>query len=162
RHIGHLQPPQGVGPIGFDRFSAYFSAPDKFGVTLKPGKLYRSIYPDYVCMEKVAYYFDAEWDGREKVEEYTRPVEEAYTEWWKSWQEQKAFCYYLKGPEYVTIFDNRPLSKSGPSAGRKVLLNEHVSAVYLFCDESHSFSAIRRMLDERFQGQVAETQLQSW
>jgi ribosomal peptide maturation radical SAM protein 1 len=162
RLISHLRPPQGIGPIQFQRFSAYFTQREKFGVTLKPCEGYKLIFPDSVNLEKVAYYFDGEWEGRLDVDGYTQPVREACNEWSRIHKEQQVFCYYTKGPDYITIYDNRPLTKGSSLKGRKVELSEQLSALYLYCDENHAYPAIKRMLNERFPGEVSESQLQDW
>ena len=56
--LGHLQPPRGVSPVSFTRFSDYHEQPDRFGLRLEPVDDYAAIYPlpaDQVA--RLAYYF---------------------------------------------------------------------------------------------------------
>jgi ribosomal peptide maturation radical SAM protein 1 len=43
--LTHLQPPSGVYPIRFDRFSPYHTQAKEYGLKLKPSKFYEMIYP---------------------------------------------------------------------------------------------------------------------
>ena len=57
--IEHLQPPLGVSPVQYHRFSPYFSRPRDFGLDLVPKESYRSVYPlDPRGLADLAYYFD--------------------------------------------------------------------------------------------------------
>jgi len=41
----HLEPPMGVYPVRFDRFSPYFSKAKEYGLVLKPFEFYGVVYP---------------------------------------------------------------------------------------------------------------------
>jgi magnesium-protoporphyrin IX monomethyl ester (oxidative) cyclase len=43
--LTHLQPPTGVYPIRFDRFSPYFNAAEEYDLELKPYDFYSMVYP---------------------------------------------------------------------------------------------------------------------
>jgi ribosomal peptide maturation radical SAM protein 1 len=54
----HLEPPSGVYPIRFDRFSPYFVQAAHYGLELQPLDLYRFTYPwSDDALANVAYYF---------------------------------------------------------------------------------------------------------
>jgi ribosomal peptide maturation radical SAM protein 1 len=54
----HLQPPSGVYPVRFDRFSPYYNQAQEYGLDLYPMDLYSFIYPfDEADLQDLAYYF---------------------------------------------------------------------------------------------------------
>lgn len=56
--LTHLQPPSGVFPVRFDRFSPYFTAAAEFGLELEPYDFYGMLYPfPDEEMTNLAYYF---------------------------------------------------------------------------------------------------------
>ncbi|HZF11549.1 MAG TPA: RiPP maturation radical SAM C-methyltransferase [Thermoanaerobaculia bacterium] len=56
--LTHLQPPNGVYPIRFDRFSPYHFQAKEYGLKLKPSKFYEMIYPfPKEEFENLAYFF---------------------------------------------------------------------------------------------------------
>jgi ribosomal peptide maturation radical SAM protein 1 len=55
----HLQAPGGWGRVRADRFSPYFSTPEKFGIEIKPARAYSHIYgDDATSIVQLAYHFD--------------------------------------------------------------------------------------------------------
>ncbi|MEG6520680.1 RiPP maturation radical SAM C-methyltransferase [Desulfotomaculum sp. 1211_IL3151] len=57
--IYHLEPPNSVSKIRFDRFSSYYDQPDKYGLKLSPFKTYGYIYPLDSCeIEDMACFFE--------------------------------------------------------------------------------------------------------
>ena len=56
--IYHLQPPNSVVHIRFDRFSVYHQRPDDFGLRLAPYPNYRTVYPlEPELLRDLAYFF---------------------------------------------------------------------------------------------------------
>jgi ribosomal peptide maturation radical SAM protein 1 len=54
----HLEPPSGVFPIRFDRFSPYHNQAHSYGLDLHPMDFYSFIYPfDEAALQDFAYYF---------------------------------------------------------------------------------------------------------
>ncbi len=55
----HLMPPSNVYMVRFDRYSPYFTQPEKYGLQLKPAPFYRFLYPhlDEQTLHKLAYFF---------------------------------------------------------------------------------------------------------
>jgi magnesium-protoporphyrin IX monomethyl ester (oxidative) cyclase len=43
--VAHLQPPQGLSSVRFDRFSPYHREAEKHGLDLEPKRHYRAVYP---------------------------------------------------------------------------------------------------------------------
>jgi ribosomal peptide maturation radical SAM protein 1 len=56
--LTHLEPPLGVYPVRFDRFSPYYNQAKSYGLDLHPTDFYSYIYPfDEAAMRNFAYYF---------------------------------------------------------------------------------------------------------
>jgi hypothetical protein len=131
----------------FERFSPYHFEREKFKLTLHPQMYYKLIFPESrIDMEKVAYYFDGAWEGQDSSFDYIAPSREFVAAWQRSWKEKSIFCYYEKGPNFLTINDNRPIKDATSVAGRRTTLNSLQSKAYLFCDQHRSFRAIHEML----------------
>ena len=66
--IYHLEPPDSIGNIRFDRFSEYYKHPEEYGLKLSPYKTYSYIYPiDNREIENIASFFeDYSNEGRGK------------------------------------------------------------------------------------------------
>ena len=151
RVLSHLRPPGTVSPVLFERFSPYHFEREKFGLTLWPSPIYSYIFPvGRVHLDKIAYFFEGRWQGQlANPEDYMTPVVAA----WRQWQDlSKAgvFCCYVKGPNYLTIYDNRPQPGSPSEATRSIQLDERTSAIYLFCDENRTVRAVTEMLNTQF------------
>jgi ribosomal peptide maturation radical SAM protein 1 len=65
--IRHLQPPNGMWPLRLCRFSKYQIQPNKFGITnLRPAEVYKDILPPYSDVDKLAYYFAADFPSQSR------------------------------------------------------------------------------------------------
>ena len=61
-HLVHLEPPDGMGFVRFDRFSPYFDYPERFGISnLRPKAAYFDIFPSWTRFDQLAYYFDGDY-----------------------------------------------------------------------------------------------------
>ncbi|MCL2009579.1 MAG: RiPP maturation radical SAM C-methyltransferase, partial [Synergistaceae bacterium] len=57
--LTHLQPPIGGVRVSYYRFSPYFNEPDRYGLTLRPTRPYRHIYPlSEEALSRMAYFFE--------------------------------------------------------------------------------------------------------
>jgi magnesium-protoporphyrin IX monomethyl ester (oxidative) cyclase len=57
--IYHLQPPVGVSPILYERFSTYHDRPQSYGLSLVPNRFYRMVYPvPQETLAGLAYFFE--------------------------------------------------------------------------------------------------------
>lgn len=147
RLLGHLCPPVGVVPVVFERFSPYHFEREKFGLKLQPQNFYSMIFPESrLDMERLAYYFDGAWEGKDEFFEYIRPLPPLVDNWQRTWKEKSILCYYEKGPDFVTIHDNRCLKGEASVSTRRTTLSKLHSKAYIFCDEHRSFKAIHEML----------------
>lgn len=107
--IMHLPPPESVGRFWLERFSPYFSYPDKYGIRITgPGVAYEYVYdPTRIDLNKIAYDFEYEVTHRvdpDLVQELTDLVAT-----WKRRHAsgEKPFFYYVKGFGFITIYDGR-------------------------------------------------------
>ena len=164
RMISHLRPANDIGPITFDRFSPYFYDREKYRLTLSPADSYPMLFPpSRVNLHKIAYSFTGDW--KEKPTDmlsYIQPVRDALRDWTRQWNEQTVFCYYFKGPEHLTIFDNRPLQQTQPPQLRRIHLNAQLRALYLLCDENHSFQVIFEKLRLQLGSNLTERHVRKW
>jgi ribosomal peptide maturation radical SAM protein 1 len=163
RLIMHLQPPDSVCPVVFERFSPYHFDRGKFRLSLEPLGYYKLLYPEgIVDLNRIAYFFEGQWEGAPAdMQEYIGPVRKAVDLWKQTWDEKSVFFNYVKGPGFVTLFDNRPLSPGGKSATRRMKLNDIQASIFLFCDQIQSFPTIQRMLDATYKPAPAAEQTQA-
>jgi hypothetical protein len=61
KHLSHLDPPSGSGPVRFDRFSPYHNTPEAFGLgDMQPLSVFEYIYPrEDHRLDDIACYFEA-------------------------------------------------------------------------------------------------------
>jgi ribosomal peptide maturation radical SAM protein 1 len=150
RLLSHLKPPTGVFPVVYERFSPYHFDREKFNLKISPLHNYRLLYPeDRFSLEKIAYYFEGTWEGQEQSpDSYIKPVVEMQQQWARHWQNKSIYFHYEKGPNFLVLYDTRPLPQDKELTVRRTVLNDLQSKVYLFCDAHRSFNAIRQMVEE--------------
>lgn len=159
RLLFHLRPPEGISSVKFERFSPYHFEQAKFKLRLKPLSFYSMIYPRHlVDYDRVAYYFEGDWDGRQHdPAEYIRPSLGSLEEWRDLWSRRKIVCEYEKGPDFLTVYDSRPLQPGARIAVRKRNLSEIQSRIYVYCDEIRSFKSIHALLSSSAGDPVPES-----
>ena len=147
RLLFHLKPPTGVFPVIFERFSPYHFDRDRFKLRIQPLTNYRLLYPeDRINLEKVAYYFEGGWEGQEQgPDTYIQPVQDVQQEWMRYWQKNAVSFYYEKGPDFLVLYDSRPLPEDTQIKIRRTVLNDLQGRIYLFCDANRSFRSICEM-----------------
>ena len=89
----HLEPPSGVFPVRFDRFSPYFMRSDDYKLDLHPMDCYSFIYPfDEGTLQDFVYYFA---DRNLLAEYFTTMVQwigklqDAVNQWQARWEDSK-------------------------------------------------------------------------
>jgi ribosomal peptide maturation radical SAM protein 1 len=134
----HLAPPQTAGRVRADRFSPYFDAPERYGITnLRPHRAFRHVYPfPPDVLGRLAYYFDYDYaDGRD-LAEYVGPLLDAVAAW-----QRLAGTVTLRSwdrPDGVLlVIDTRP----GAELFQRRLTGIE-RAVYLFCDAGRTLPEI--------------------
>lgn len=163
RQLTHLTPPGYLARVVFQRFSPYFFEPEKFGLKLRAWPGYQFIFPEQrVNLDRIAYLFEGEWEREVDPAEYIELVREVWGTWRTLNKRQEVFCHYEKGPGYLLIHDNRPRHNGAPLAHRRLSLSEPLATMYLYCDQSHSFKTICKMVEEEFPGRAAEGEIRVW
>jgi ribosomal peptide maturation radical SAM protein 1 len=164
RKLGHLRPPGEVLRVVVERFSPYFFEKEKWQLEYTPWRAYDYIYPaPRVDIPKIAYFFHGTWPNRVgNPEEYIAPAKAALKEWQAESAKETIRCTYEKGPGYVRVYDNRPRASGAEPRGRGFDLNEKLSALFLFCDENHTFNAILTMMQEKFGDEASEAKVRKW
>jgi ribosomal peptide maturation radical SAM protein 1 len=86
--ISHLQPPDGLGFLRIDRFSPYFDHPERYGIrNLRPKPIYFEVFPPHTDFEKLAYYFDGDYQcGAFECREVLEAIAQQTGAWSKRWE----------------------------------------------------------------------------
>jgi ribosomal peptide maturation radical SAM protein 1 len=149
RLLFHLPPPVGITPVLFERFSPYHFNASQYRLTLRPFPVYGLLYPKGVDHDRIAYYFDGDWDRDGDPQEYIQPTIDAYKVWVQHWRDNEVLFYYERGPGFATLHDNRPLQDGADLQGRKIVLDAVQSEVYLFCDGIRPLASIVQLVGDR-------------
>ena len=152
--LEHLQPPNHVGPVIFERFSPFHFDRERFGLDLKANSSYAYLFPETrVSLDRLAYYFQDRKSNPNAAPDYLPPVLTAFEAWKKNWKD--TMFTYQKGPGFVVLSDNRRLGceelrDRSPMHHKNTVVQEPGASIYLFCDQSHSLTAICNMIREKF------------
>ncbi|MCS1351059.1 RiPP maturation radical SAM C-methyltransferase [Mechercharimyces sp. CAU 1602] len=116
QHIGkemipklvHFHPPLACASFRLDRFSPYFDYSAQHGIiNVKYNRVYKYIYSELTDAEreKLAYYFEFEYDDQRQPSSYTQMLQKAVY----SWKEKYDSCFFcfVKIPNGIRFFDNR-------------------------------------------------------
>jgi ribosomal peptide maturation radical SAM protein 1 len=106
----HLQPPESTGKFWLQRFSPYYSNPQKYGVRITgPGMAYKYIYDArQVDLQKIAYDFEYELDNWHVDPHVYQELVDLVHEWQRlAGSNDRPFLYYSKAMGYVTVYDGR-------------------------------------------------------
>ena len=89
RRIVHLQPPTGVYPVRFDRYSPYFDRATEYGLDLHASEWYGYVYPfDDAVLDQIAYYFtDYDFGALylHAMARHLRAMRQGVSEWKAAW-----------------------------------------------------------------------------
>ena len=105
--IRHLQPPRKFESMQLMRFSPYVRTPQKYEISkLRPWPAYHVIYPDRADIEKLAYYYHADYpsEAREHPELILKIANEI-TRWRRVWE--NAILKMLPFAGSYIIYDRR-------------------------------------------------------
>jgi hypothetical protein len=132
----HLRPPEFCSKIRFDRFSPYFTESDQFGLRdRRTHAAYSYVYPfEEQVLARMAYYFEYDFDGKEEIDDYAQPAVDLVSAWQKL--DGAAVLEAHMEPEEILIVDTRSRER------REYRFQGIQREIYLFCDETRSFSSI--------------------
>jgi ribosomal peptide maturation radical SAM protein 1 len=140
----HLNAPSGVGRVRADRFSPYFTRPEKYGVTLSPLPAYKYVFPwpeDQV--RRLAYHFSMSSEALAAAEDYTREAAAAVRRWRD--EEGKNCLYCHDDGAAIEVVRER-----GGEEDLRLSLSGAAAAVYRHCWRSRTRAQIGRALGGRF------------
>jgi ribosomal peptide maturation radical SAM protein 1 len=111
----HLQPPSGVYPVRFDRYSPYHKLAQEYGLKLRPCEFYEMIYPfPPEELEALAYFFrdeDAAAPYAVNTARWLGRLRERVAYWQRRWQQRdsglKPELLWKQGAGGWVIFDSR-------------------------------------------------------
>lgn len=154
--LTHLRPPNGPIPILYQKYSRYHSAPEDYGLELKPCALYPYIYGDNAeLIEKAAFYYDL--TGGETAalfkahEALHQALREAVAAWLAAWNRETPPRLTVGAREgYLVITDTRACRRSNGS-----FLQGAEAALCAVCDAPVSLHTIL----EKLGGQYTEKRI---
>jgi magnesium-protoporphyrin IX monomethyl ester (oxidative) cyclase len=153
--ISHLEPPQGLVRIRFDRFSLYHESPEKYGLSLVPHRVYSHIYPvapellhDFVYFfEDASTLDDKSPGGSSQAARHDSPAQAELRRHVTEWK--KAFWYSLTpilsmsdDGATLKILDTRTCATQ-----RRHEIRGLSRDIYLLCDRAHGTTEIVRTLN---------------
>jgi ribosomal peptide maturation radical SAM protein 1 len=105
----HLAPPQGCGRVRSDRFSPYFTHPERHGIAnVRPGAAFAYVFPfPPDALARLAYYFDFDYADGRRVEEYVGPILERIGTW-RELAGNVALRMFDRGDGVLLVHDTRP------------------------------------------------------
>ena len=162
--IVHLEPPSGMSPIRYDRFSLYHERPADYGLTLKPNRAYSYVYPlSPEALADLAYYFEdcthltgeklpdengSKSDGKDMR---IKPEHQALEEWVDQWIE----LFHSETPPVLEITDDDgerlKIVDTRPCATDNELNLEGLAyQVYMVCDRALTQRELIKALRENY------------
>jgi ribosomal peptide maturation radical SAM protein 1 len=108
-NLSHLTPPINFIPVALERFSPYFHSAADFGIrNVRSHSSYRHIYPfDESALYNIAYFFDFEFDGKEKLEGWSAEVR-ALVKHWNNVHAQSLLEVVARTEDTMVVRDTRP------------------------------------------------------
>ena len=86
--LTHLNPPCSCAQVRLDRFSPFHARADAFGFrNMRPARAYYFVFPmGRRELDRVAYFFDFDYEDARKPMEYMEPLQIAVQRWWRARQ----------------------------------------------------------------------------
>ena len=142
-HLFHLRPPESANRVWLERFSPLFTELDSFPLRRRaPERSYQYVYPGFVNLDRVAYFFDYELDGGLPDGAYA-DVGRAAADWSSAWRSNPPpVLKYWSAPHFVQIYDERQ-----PGQGGTYTFEGTLADLYLSCgSRPTTAAAVRRKL----------------
>ena len=147
RHLTHLEPPTAAGRIWMERFSPIYFDRQRFPVRkLLPEASYQFVYPTYVDLKRVAYFFDYEFEESLPNDCYEETAL-VISKWQQEWKTKTTpSLTYWYSPSLMLIEDTRCEASTGSYVYR-----EPISEIYhYFCEGPASISGLQRTYPDRW------------
>jgi hypothetical protein len=140
----HLNAPGGAGRVRADRFSPYFSSPERYGVTLTPLPAYRYVFvgPDDE-RRRLAYHFMMDSEQLRRANDYARPAIDMVRRWVA--EQGGSALYAFDDGAHVEVVREREGARA-----QRFLLRGAEAAVHRYCWRSRSRAQIAGQLGERY------------
>ncbi|GAA3347218.1 RiPP maturation radical SAM C-methyltransferase [Amorphoplanes nipponensis] len=142
--LAHLSPPGAPTRIWMERFSPIFADPAAFPARYRrPHRGYGQIYPESVDLERIAYFFEYEFDGSvpEETMDGTRRVVRAWRDAWRAPERPTLTFRHAEG--FLQIEDARTPAEAGTFT-----FDGPLAAIYLSCaDRPVTAAAMHGRLD---------------
>ncbi len=154
--LSHFYPPD-VSWVRIDRYSPFHNTPEKFGISnLRPFGSFKYLYPDLdeKQRERMAYFFLADFEAKQKMTEYAFDVRQAIQKWNDDFIGSALFHFELD--EQLVVADYRP------SAVKNVYrLTPKQKIIYEACDQIRGESYLFKLMDltgttEQMRNQLSE------
>ena len=158
-NLTHLQPPQGVFKVRFDRYSPYQTDSARFGIKLQPHPSYRAIYPaSEELLADLAYFHlsaDQRWDPLLNDPVAMGPglaALSAQADRWSRafWTDLPAILSMDDDGEQLRILDTRAVATQ-----RRRVLTGAERLLYLACDTARNLKSCAE------QAQISQDQAQA-
>jgi len=142
--LTHLTPPCSCAQVRLDRFSPFHARPEAYGFRrLRPARAYFFVFPlDRRDMERLAYFFDFDYDDGRQTAEYVRPLQREIQRWWDSWTDRD------KKPTLDARFDEGRGTIVDTRAAARMSRHELTglsAKVFTRCDVATTFQALCRL-----------------
>jgi ribosomal peptide maturation radical SAM protein 1 len=144
RHLIHLPPPTGCGQIWMERFSPIFGARDLFPTVFRrPESSYGYVYPSTIDLEKIAYFFEFQFEKALPRESY-QALAAAVCDWIGAWRNPKPpTMTFWAAPDFLQIDDCR-----NPDAPGTYTFHDALAQLYVACSNGpRSAAGAREVAD---------------
>lgn len=139
--VTHLQPPGGMTPVRFDRFSPYHTRSAQYGLDLRPNRAHAFIFPlEPELLNDFAYFFESAEQMREDAPGDWPPgkkgpgyglMQQAITQWHERfWHSLPDVLHVTDDGARLSIIDTRAVATA-----RRHSLEGLAREVYLACDQ---------------------------
>ena len=157
--LTHLKPPGGYGRIWMERFSPIYFERELFPTRyIRPETSYGYIYPERVNLEKIAYFFDYEFEDSLPNSTY-KELAENLKDWMEAWKKpDKPLLAYWVYEGFIQIED---LRQPGPS--HTYIVEEPQASLYLaLSNQPHTALALKTKYDLKMPVSEIERYLQKF
>jgi len=143
----HLQAPVSCSPIRLDRFSPFFTQPERFGFQrLRPTSAYYYVYPfGRRELSRLAYFFDFDYPDGRNPHEYLAPAKTEVQNWWRARGQNDGSLPRLdaqwSSADEVLLTDTRPCAAEASQT-----LSGLAARVLFHCDTAQTLATLQRQL----------------